>query len=1272
MGASPRKRKNSLIDINYGEIKKPHLEITSDPQDEIEEKLSESERDNADPINTIKANVPHKLIRLMYKLQLSLLCSFRKFLHDQEYDSLTVEFDDNELDKFHDIVMSNNNRSAHIHIEYLDNQHVDNEINYTKLFAKKERSFSINNYFDSFVRHTICKSNISQKKVRYLIIYTNASLDIAEDMKLRQRRCRIFYPFKFDKLDIEKCYILKDLLFSTDDIAKQQFYKISQEEDTKTELLNRLEFSLAMQKEIKKSQYSEEFLTKLKEKFLSKLVFAVNQPSREELEQIMKNEMSNILESYTDLKEEILNALSRAKKNNLSLIYQFCVLLFTLHDMFTLDKISFVTLKSDYLSNIIKFSYKKKISYIAPYAAKKNINCTQLFPSKLLHDKNMFCVNKYFTAFLKELENGMDIKFFIIYTNGSLDINEDNELKKGRTTEFYPVKFEIIDIQKKRYKVLKNCSFINSNGLYQFAKESTAMLKTLLKFPASIERDKTKSFDESEDEIKEKFIHKLIFATTQRDIQQLNNTIKSNIKETDVSYSYEELHEVALRWSESYDFGPITVKVMRELLDDVKNNRTSHRKIQSEDIIAEIKFAKSVVGTEGSPLFNQFLHFITRGEGKKFIENLSKNGIDLINLSCILQKTGSHGIQAFKNYYNLFFTEKGNATQYLKILEKNKINLAGISSILRGSRIYATSSFEELFFMLFDEKGNKTHYLKSLEREKISMTNITSILSGAGSHAAKTFKELYDLWFDEQGNKTKYLKSLEENKINLVSMSSMLHGSGSNAAKAFKELYDVWFDEDGSKTDYLLTLEKEGIDLANATSILNGAGSNAASSFKNLYNLWFNEKGVKYLENLQENKIDLANMSSIIRGTRTGCSKVFENLYNLWFDKEGKKTRYLKSLEKEGINITTVSMILSGAGLKTSDAFKALFDLWFDENGCKTRYLKNLEKNEISLSTVSAILRGTGCNAAKSYKDLHDLWFDKDGNKTNYLIFFEKHNIHLNSVVSRLLRGAGANCASTFAALHNLWFDEDGNKTKYLKTLDEKGIPLSLLISVTYGAGIYAVKAFKNLHNLWFDEEGNKTQYLEILEMNEIDLDRMCSIVNMANSSAAKAFKNLFDLWFDKDGNKTKYLTVPEENDVSFFVTTRILDSAGSGAAVAYQNLYDLWFDHNGKKTHYLRCLDLNGIKLNVMSSILYRSGTGAAKSYKSLCDLLFDSEGNKTIYAKRFEENDIHLANVSILLGNARNKATNKFLNLYKLWFDEQGRATELLLKSLGKRKRR
>ncbi|GBO46135.1 hypothetical protein AVEN_161920-1 [Araneus ventricosus] len=482
--------------INVKDASNEYLEFSNHLQYEF----SHDELDDAYQTN---GYIPHQLIRFMYQIDLSVLCSLRESLYKDKYPSLSLAFGDSEVDKFGNIVLRYKKKSLRVKIESVDKYYTDNDISYARLFnkEKEKRSFFMNNYFDSFVKHLLFKSDSLSNNIEYLIIYTNSALDFTEEMKLKQSRSRSFYPFKFDSMNIEDCGILKDFLFTNSKIKGRGFYQFSQNDATREELLKRLEFSSAMRKELNVRNLSPEFEKEIKEVFLDKLVFAVNQPNREELNSIVKDEISSkVKDDYIELQEKVLCNLTAQKMhkkhgNDISEItYSFSLLMSFLHDMFLNNNMFSINFKgkSCDISNGIAINYKNRTTYVKALNADSNIGYSHLFPSRTQERKNKFSINRHFTVFIEELEKDKNIRYYIIYTNGGLDLTEENRFKKGQSKDFYPLKLHKIDFQKKKYKILRHCSCVDKHGLYQFSLEEATMLSSLLKLPTSFQSKKKK------------------------------------------------------------------------------------------------------------------------------------------------------------------------------------------------------------------------------------------------------------------------------------------------------------------------------------------------------------------------------------------------------------------------------------------------------------------------------------------------------------------------------------------------------------------------------------------------------------------------------------------------------------------------------------------------------------------------------------------------------------------------------------------------------------
>ncbi|XP_076297265.1 uncharacterized protein LOC143217202 isoform X2 [Lasioglossum baleicum] len=277
VGPSCRKR-SRVIDINDVVSKRLRKEEDSELHGGLQDESRQDLPDqwyNPCQTNQYGNHFPHRLIGLMYQLDLSILCLCRKFMYEHKYPSLSLTFGDSKVDKFNNIVLRYKEKSIHIQIENIDKYYVNNGISYARLFTKEKLRFSINNYFDTFVKHLIYKSGTSSNSIEYLIVYSNFGLDLTKEEKLKQGRFRNFYPSKFDCINIEEDDILKDFLFTNDNKKGRGLYRFSRDKTTREELFKRSEFSSAVQKVIKERELCQE---EIKEEFLDKLESGITAP----------------------------------------------------------------------------------------------------------------------------------------------------------------------------------------------------------------------------------------------------------------------------------------------------------------------------------------------------------------------------------------------------------------------------------------------------------------------------------------------------------------------------------------------------------------------------------------------------------------------------------------------------------------------------------------------------------------------------------------------------------------------------------------------------------------------------------------------------------------------------------------------------------------------------------------------------------------------------------------------------------------------------------
>uniref|UniRef100_A0A8D8S5R0 OTU domain-containing protein n=1 Tax=Cacopsylla melanoneura TaxID=428564 RepID=A0A8D8S5R0_9HEMI len=137
-----RKRGHSVTDKDYKAPKRVRMDVnvTSNEDSEfpsdLQDKSGQDELDNTYQTNQYRNHFPHQLVGLMYRLDLSVLCSLRKSTYEHKYPSLSLAFEDYGIDKFNNIVLRYKEKSIHIQIENVDKYYTNNDINFAKIFTK--------------------------------------------------------------------------------------------------------------------------------------------------------------------------------------------------------------------------------------------------------------------------------------------------------------------------------------------------------------------------------------------------------------------------------------------------------------------------------------------------------------------------------------------------------------------------------------------------------------------------------------------------------------------------------------------------------------------------------------------------------------------------------------------------------------------------------------------------------------------------------------------------------------------------------------------------------------------------------------------------------------------------------------------------------------------------------------------------------------------------------------------------------------------------------
>ncbi|WP_353271623.1 hypothetical protein [Wolbachia endosymbiont (group A) of Rhorus exstirpatorius] len=118
-----RKRGRSVTDKDGTVSKRLRMDVnvTSNEDSEFPSDLQDKPgQDELDNTCQTKQYIPHHLIGIMYRLDLSVLCSLRESMYKNKYPLLSLAFGDSEIDKFNDIVLRYEKKSIHIKIENVD------------------------------------------------------------------------------------------------------------------------------------------------------------------------------------------------------------------------------------------------------------------------------------------------------------------------------------------------------------------------------------------------------------------------------------------------------------------------------------------------------------------------------------------------------------------------------------------------------------------------------------------------------------------------------------------------------------------------------------------------------------------------------------------------------------------------------------------------------------------------------------------------------------------------------------------------------------------------------------------------------------------------------------------------------------------------------------------------------------------------------------------------------------------------------------------------
>ncbi|XP_051169151.1 uncharacterized protein LOC127286680 isoform X1 [Leptopilina boulardi] len=545
--------------------------------------------------------------------------------------------------------------------------------------TKQRDIFSIDSHFSFFIEEL-------DENLDYFVIYTNLSVTLLRELilgnKFLTKEMVVTNRLKFNQLDVmeEKFAIFKNSYINTNNL-----YQFSQDEAEKIMDLLTIPACFHSRKEVGKfSNFTENEVKKL---FLNKIVFAVKQPNSEELYKFLESNV-NISQVPYDFEK----------------LYKITLRYLQSHEFFGLTKNLMLTLccemQQDIKSEItekIDEEFQKKENNSALVKTEQNEELSEVTKKEFISSD----VERTIKKLKKEIDSSD-------YEESSDDFSSDES--NSIDEEIIREKFENASIsQIGRQNIVKN----ELRGKIVF-------LFNL--FPA------WKNGKRSQDKLKRLIKDQMLIINN---AQNLNNFLESQVRKKIIGrYELEDLKSLI-------NHGPFTaIELENYLQQEIKTSVKSFK-------MKEYKFANVIFGNENNLQFNEFLTFLMRGDGKKYLEIFQQNKISSVYVSKVLKGSKNDAIYAFRELYMLWFDKNHQMRFYLKNLKRENINLMHICIIIYGSGIYASQEFEKLYNLWFDKAGNKTNYLKSFEANKISVKNLCLIFKESGVNATKSFQNFY-------------------------------------------------------------------------------------------------------------------------------------------------------------------------------------------------------------------------------------------------------------------------------------------------------------------------------------------------------------------------------------------------------------------------------------------------------------------------------------------------------------------------------------------------
>lgn len=162
--------------------------------------------------------------------------------------------------------------------------------------------------------------------------------------------------------------------------------------------------------------------------------------------------------------DEYTFAKMRGYFSLIGITYQLQLLMFCFYKAFIAHKYDTLPLATEKVGisqfhNIVLYDKNKatciQVKYVDEEKAHNSIGFTELFPRGKRKWEGMFSINRYFSSFIQYEAD--EVKHLVIYTNIGLDLTEEKKISRSNCSiVFFPLKFDVIDIEEENYKIVKD------------------------------------------------------------------------------------------------------------------------------------------------------------------------------------------------------------------------------------------------------------------------------------------------------------------------------------------------------------------------------------------------------------------------------------------------------------------------------------------------------------------------------------------------------------------------------------------------------------------------------------------------------------------------------------------------------------------------------------------------------------------------------------------------------------------------------------------------